>query len=71
VLGEKVSSPLCIAPTAAQRMAHNDGECATSKASLRCGTLMVLSTNSTVSLEEVDSAAPGGLRWFQLYIFTV
>jgi hypothetical protein len=35
VLGEKVSSPLCIAPTAMQRMAHNDGECATSKAAAR------------------------------------
>lgn len=35
VLGEKVASPICIAPTAMQRMAHNDGECATSKAAAR------------------------------------
>lgn len=26
VLGEKVSSPICIAPTAMQQMAHPDGE---------------------------------------------
>ena len=35
VLGEKVSSPICVAPTAMQRMAHNDGECATSRAAAR------------------------------------
>ena len=35
VLGERVSSPICVAPTAMQRMAHNDGECATSKAAAR------------------------------------
>ena len=31
ILGEKVSMPLGIAPTALQRMAHPDGECATAK----------------------------------------
>ena len=31
ILGDKVISPICIAPTAMQRMAHNDGECATAK----------------------------------------
>ena len=35
VLGERVASPICVAPTAMQRMAHNDGECATSKAAAR------------------------------------
>lgn len=35
VLGERVSSPICIAPTAMQKMAHPDGECATSKAAAK------------------------------------
>lgn len=35
VLGEKVSSPICVAPTAMQRMAHPEGEIATSKAAFR------------------------------------
>jgi len=35
VLGERVSSPICIAPTAMQKMAHADGECATSKAAAK------------------------------------
>ena len=32
VLGNEVSMPIGIAPTAMQRMAHPDGECATAKA---------------------------------------
>ena len=69
VLGEKVSSPLCIAPTAMQQMAHPDGEKATSRASAKAGTLMTLSSWSTINLEEVAAAAPAGYRWFQLYVY--
>ena len=32
VLGNEISMPIGIAPTAMQRMAHPDGECATAKA---------------------------------------
>ena len=32
VLGTEISMPIGIAPTAMQRMAHPDGECATAKA---------------------------------------
>ncbi len=35
VLGCKIPSPICIAPTAMQRMAHPDGEIATAKAAKR------------------------------------
>ena len=33
------------------------------------GTCMTLSSWSTCSLEDVNNAAPKGLRWFQLYIY--
>jgi len=69
VLGEKISSPICIAPTAMQRMAHNDGEQATSRAAGRHNTLMTLSSWSTTPLEDVANAAPGKYRWFQLYVY--
>ena len=36
ILGVKVASPICVAPTAMQKMAHPDGEVATSRASARC-----------------------------------
>jgi (S)-2-hydroxy-acid oxidase len=35
ILGVKVSSPICIAPTAMQKMAHADGELATARAAAR------------------------------------
>ena len=52
-----------------QQMAHPDGERATSKAAHRHGALMTLSSWSTLPLEEVAAAAPGGYRWFQLYVY--
>lgn len=69
ILGERVSSPICIAPTAMQRMAHIEGELATSRAAAKHDTLMTLSSWSTTSLEDVANAAPGGYRWFQLYVY--
>jgi 4-hydroxymandelate oxidase len=67
VLGSPVEFPVLLAPTSFQQLAHPDGELATARAAHRAGTLMVLSTFSTVSLEEVQraSAAP---KWFQLYV---
>jgi (S)-2-hydroxy-acid oxidase len=35
ILGDPVDSPICIAPTAMQQMAHPDGECATSRAAAK------------------------------------
>ncbi|MCZ6775384.1 MAG: alpha-hydroxy acid oxidase [Ignavibacteria bacterium] len=68
VLGEQVSMPVLVAPTAFQRMAHPDGEVATVRAAGGAGTIMVLSTLSNSSIEEVVSAASGPV-WFQLYVY--
>ncbi|XP_015113733.1 hydroxyacid oxidase 1 [Diachasma alloeum] len=70
VLGERISMPLGVAPTAMQRMAHPDGECATAKAVQQSGTVFIQSTISTSSIEEVAAAAPSATKWFQLYVYT-
>jgi 4-hydroxymandelate oxidase len=67
VLGTSVSMPILVAPTAAHGLAHPDAECATVRAAQQAGTLMVVSTQSTRSLEEIAQAGLGP-RWFQLYI---
>ena len=67
VLGTSVSMPILVAPTAAHGLAHPDAECATARAVQQAGTLMVASTQSTRSLEEIAQAGLGP-RWFQLYI---
>jgi 4-hydroxymandelate oxidase len=66
VLGEEVPFPILLAPTAFQRMAHRDGELATARGAAAVDALMVVSTISTVSLEDI--AATGVRRWFQLYV---
>ncbi|KAK0172704.1 hypothetical protein PV328_005989 [Microctonus aethiopoides] len=69
ILGEKISMPLGIAPTAMQRMAHPDGECANARAAEAVGTIFIQSTISTCSVEEIAKAAPNAIKWFQLYVY--
>jgi 4-hydroxymandelate oxidase len=68
VLGEKISFPVMVAPTAFHRMACAEGECAAARAAGLAGTIMVVSTLSTTTIEDIAAAAKGPL-WFQLYIY--
>ncbi len=67
VLGEPVALPLLVAPTAFQRLVRPDGELATARAAAAAGTIMCLSTLSSVTPAELAEAAPGAPQWFQLY----
>ena len=67
MLGIEVSFPVLVAPMAFQGLAHPDGEKAMARGAAAAGTVMCLSTLSTVGLEEAAEAAPDGARWFQLY----
>jgi isopentenyl diphosphate isomerase/L-lactate dehydrogenase-like FMN-dependent dehydrogenase len=66
VLGEEISLPVMICPAGSHALAHPDGELATARGAGMSNTLMMLSTSSNYSLEEVAQAASGPL-WFQLY----
>jgi len=68
VLGTEIPAPVIIAPTAYQRLAHDDGEAATARGAAVVGTVMTASTLATVSLEDVAAAAPDAPRWFQIYV---
>ena len=67
LLGRAVAAPLVAAPTAMQKMAHPDGECATARACSAARLPMCLSSLSTTALEEVRAATDGPL-WMQVYI---
>jgi 4-hydroxymandelate oxidase len=67
-LGAPISMPIMAPPMAYQRMAAPDGELATVRAVGAAGTLTIVSTFATCSLEEVAEAATGPL-WFQLYVY--
>jgi len=68
IFGERIPSPIAVAPMAFQRMAHLDGELATVRAMGEAGGLFVASTMATYSMEEIAAAATGP-KWFQLYVF--
>jgi 4-hydroxymandelate oxidase len=66
LLGAEVAMPIGVAPTAMHGAACGAGECATAQAAGALQTLMIASTESTRTLEEIAQAASGPL-WFQLY----
>ena len=68
VLGQQISMPVMLAPTAFNRLACDDGEMAAARAAGAAGTLMISSTLSTCTLEDVANVATGSL-WFQLYVY--
>lgn len=68
VLGHPVAMPILAAPTAFHKLAHPDGELASVRAVGRHGSILILSTLSTCSLEEVVAAASGPV-FFQLYVY--
>lgn len=69
VLGEPVALPVLAAPAGNHGAAHPDAEFATASACADVGTLMVVSSGSTHSLEEIAAKAQGPL-WFQQYLFS-
>nr|XP_039264973.1 hydroxyacid oxidase 1-like [Styela clava] len=69
VLGSKIPFPICIAPTAMNKMASHDGEIDSAKAANSLGTGFVLSSWATSSIEEITTNVPDVIRWFQLYVY--
>ena len=68
VLGQKISMPICVAPTAFHRLACAEGEIAAARAAKAAGTLFILSSLSNTAMEAVLPEA-GSPSWFQLCIY--
>ena len=66
LLGDAFASPVGFAPSAFQRLAHDDAERASAAAARSAGALFVLSTRSSLLIEDV--AAVAGPWWFQVYV---
>lgn len=69
ILGERVSLPVLVAPTAFHGLVHPEGELATAKGAADAGTIMVVSTLATRSPEEIATVGRAP-RWFQLYVMS-
>jgi 4-hydroxymandelate oxidase len=68
ILGQPLDLPLVFAPSALHKLAHPEGEIATARAAEELGTLMIVSTSASLTVEEI--APHVSRRWFQLYWFT-
>jgi 4-hydroxymandelate oxidase len=66
LFGRKLAAPILLAPIAYQRTMHPEGELATVHGAGIAGAPFVVSTNTTVQIEELAAAAKAPL-WFQLY----
>ena len=69
ILGKPAALPLIFAPTGFTRMVHTEGEPAVARVAARMGIPYALSTMGTTSIERLTAAAPGGSKWFQLYLW--
>lgn len=66
VLGQPLDFPVMVAPTAMAALAHPEKELAIARAAKQAGSIMISSTMSTTSMEDLSTTdAP---RWFQLYV---
>jgi len=58
VLGQEISMPIVVAPTAFHKLACDEGEIATAKAAKAAGTLFILSSLSNTAMEKVFADPP-------------
>jgi len=67
LFGETLDYPILIAPTAYHKLVHPEGELATVQGASLTLTWMTVSTQASVTLEEIARASTAPL-WFQLYM---
>lgn len=67
LLGHHLEHPILLAPTSSHLLAHPDAEVATAQGAAAARTILVASTNSNRSIEDICHAATGTV-WFQLYV---
>jgi len=66
LFGTKLNSPIALCPVGSQRAFHNEGEVAAARAAQSKGNLQILSTQTSIAVEDVVRAR-GGPIWYQLY----
>lgn len=68
VLGTPAEWPVGVAPMARHKDANPAGEIATARGAGQSGSIFILSSLSSISLEDVAAGAPDTEKWFQMYL---
>jgi 4-hydroxymandelate oxidase len=72
LLGDRVATPVMVAPTGRHHLFHSEGERATARGAAAAGALYVMSTSGATLVEDVakerDPQRGGAPQWFQLYM---
>lgn len=69
VLGKPARSPMIVAPTGLASLGWPRADVALARAAGEAGVPFVISTASSVRLEDIVRAAPHTRTWFQLYVY--
>jgi isopentenyl diphosphate isomerase/L-lactate dehydrogenase-like FMN-dependent dehydrogenase len=67
IFGRRIPFPLAVAPTGAAGLMWHKGDLALARAAAAAGVPFVISSASTMDLEQIAEA--GGRQWFQLYLW--
>jgi lactate 2-monooxygenase len=67
LIGARLSAPFALAPIGVQGIMHAEGDRAPAKAAAAAGIPFILSTVSSVTIEEIGQIMGPATRWFQLY----
>ncbi|WP_080056460.1 lactate 2-monooxygenase [Spirosoma aerolatum] len=67
LFGEKLPTPIVLAPIGVLEMAHPDADLAVAKAATCMQIPAIFSNQASVSMEDCSSVMGNTLRWFQLY----
>lgn len=67
ILGERLPHPILLGPVAYQKLVHPLGELATATGAQAMDSILVASTLSSASMEEIATSTAGP-KWFQLYM---
>lgn len=67
ILGQRMPTPLMIAPTGRHKLFHPEGERATARGAAAANVPYVMASNSNILIEDVAAERKSAPQWFQLY----
>jgi 4-hydroxymandelate oxidase len=68
LLGERVATPVMVAPTGRHHLFHPEAERATARGAAAAGALYVMATSGTTTVEQAAAERGAAPQWFQLYM---